>query len=162
MARVALVTGGTRGIGAAISLALKEAGYNVAATYGGNEVSMAAMNATLGVMEREDIPARAERLGKRVTEMFAGFKEQYAWVGDVRGMGLMQGMELVEDKTGKLPSVAKTNAVMEMGKKEGILLGKGGLYGNTIRIAPPMMITDDEMGEAITRFSAAMAAADKL
>ena len=128
------------------------------ATYGGNPVSMAATNATLGVMEREDMPARAERLGKKITEMFMGFKEQYEWVGDVRGMGLMQAMEIVEDKASKVPSASKTNEIMEAGKKAGILLGKGGLYGNTIRIAPPMLITDDEMDEACKRFTTAMAA----
>jgi 4-aminobutyrate aminotransferase-like enzyme len=131
-------------------------------TYGGNPVSMAAMNATVGVMEAEDMPARAERLGKKITNMFQGFKEQYEWVGDVRGMGLMQAMELVEDKKSKTPNTAKTNAVMEAGKKEGILLGKGGLYGNTIRIAPPMMITDAELDEAIDRFTRTMAAADSM
>ncbi len=131
------------------------------ATYGGNPVSMAATNATLAVMEREDMPTRAARLGKKITEAFMGFKEQYEWVGDVRGMGLMQAMELVEDKAGKTPSVTKTNAVMEAGKDAGILLGKGGLYGNTIRIAPPMLITDDEMDEAIKRFTRAMASADQ-
>ncbi len=129
-------------------------------TYGGNPVSMAAMNATVGVMERENMPARAARLGKKITEMFEGFKERYEWVGDVRGMGMMQAMELVDTKACKTPNVAKTNAVMEAGKTQGILLGKGGLYGNIIRIAPPMMITDEEMDEAITRFSAAMALAD--
>jgi len=128
------------------------------ATYGGNPVSMAATNATLGIMEREDVPARAERLGKKITEMFMGFKEQYEWVGDVRGRGLMQALEIVEDKASKTPSAAKTNAVMEAGKSAGILLGKGGLYGNTIRIAPPMLITDDEMDEAVRRFTTAMAA----
>ena len=128
------------------------------ATYGGNPVSMAATNATLGIMEREDMPARAERLGKKITEMFMGFKEQYEWVGDVRGMGLMQAMEIVETKASKTPDAAKTNAIMEAGKTAGILLGKGGLYGNTIRIAPPMLITDDEMDEAVRRFTTAMAA----
>ena len=128
------------------------------ATYGGNPVSMAATNATLGIMEREDMPARAARLGKKITEMFMGFKEQYEWVGDVRGMGLMQAMEIVEDKASKTPNAAKTNAIMEAGKKAGILLGKGGLYGNTIRIAPPMLITDDEMDEAVRRFTTAMSA----
>lgn len=131
-------------------------------TYGGNPVSMAATNATLGVMEKEDMPARAERLGAKVRNMFEGFKERYEWVGDVRGMGLMQAMELVEDKASKTPNVAKTNAVMEAGKKEGLLLGKGGLYANTIRIAPPMMITDAELDEAIDRFTRAMVAADSM
>ncbi len=131
-------------------------------TYGGNPVSMAAMNATVEVMESEDMPARVERLGKKVKEMFESFKEQYEWVGDVRGMGLMQAMELVETKAGKVPNADKANAVMEAGKREGILLGKGGLYNNTVRIAPPMMITEVELEDAIGRFSRAMAAADTM
>ncbi len=131
-------------------------------TYGGNPVSMAAANATMSIMEREDIPARAARMGKKITAMFEGFKEQYEWVGDVRGMGLMQAMELVETKKCKTPDAAKTNAVMEAGKTEGILLGKGGLYGNTIRITPPMLITDDELDEAMSRFTETMARADKM
>ena len=128
-------------------------------TFGGNPVSMAATQATLDVMERENIPARAERLGKRLAEHLAGLKERYAFVGDVRGMGLMQAMELVQDRKTKEPAPARTKAIMEAAKAEGLLIGSGGLYGNTLRIAPPMLITDDEMGEALARLDRAFAAA---
>ncbi len=126
-------------------------------TFGGNPVSMAAVNATLGVMERESIPQRSARLGKKLREHLAGYKEQYAWVGDVRGKGLMQAIELVEDRASKAPSAAKVNALLEAAKREGLLLGKGGRYGNVVRITPPMLISDDEMIEALAKFDRAMA-----
>jgi len=78
-------------------------------------------------------------------------------VGDVRGMGLMQALELVEDRKTKEPSPKKTLALMEAAKKHGLLLGKGGLYGNTIRIAPPLTVTKSEMADGLARFDKAMA-----
>ena len=126
-------------------------------TFGGNSVSMAAADATLEVMDREDVPGRSARLGKVLRERLDHYRETYPWVGDARGMGLMQALELVEDKKTKQPAPGKAGALMEAAKKHGLLLGKGGLYGNTIRIAPPMLITDDEMNEALARFDRAMA-----
>ncbi len=126
-------------------------------TFGGNPVSMAATSATLDVMEREQIPARAERLGKRLRERLEGLKERHSFIGDVRGMGLMQALELVTDRKSKQPAAAKTKALMEAAKREGLLLGMGGLYGNTIRIAPPMLISDIELDEALERLTRALA-----
>ncbi len=127
-------------------------------TFGGNPVSMAATEATFDVMEREDVPGRSSRLGMVLREFLDDAKTRFSWIGDVRGMGLMQGLELVEDRKTKEPSPGKTNQLMEAAKREGLLLGKGGLYGNTIRIAPPMLITDAEMTEALARFDRALAA----
>ncbi len=126
-------------------------------TFGGNPVSMAAVDATLSVMEREDAPRRAEERGRELRDRLEEYKETYSWVGDVRGMGLMQAIEVVEDKASKTPSPKKTIALMEAAKKHGILLGKGGLYGNTIRIAPPLLISKDEMADGLRRFDKAMA-----
>lgn len=126
-------------------------------TFGGNPVSMAATEATLDVMEREDVPARAERLGARLRDALNAAQETYPFIGDVRGMGLMQALELVEDRATKEPSPRKTNALMEAAKRHGLLLGKGGLYGNTIRMAPPMLITEVELDEAIARLGRALA-----
>lgn len=127
-------------------------------TFGGNPVSMAAADATIMVMEREDIPSRSERLGRVLRAHLDTYEDRFPWVGDVRGMGLMQALELVEDKKTKEPAPGKTNQLMEAAKREGLLLGKGGLYGNTIRIAPPMLITDDELADALGRLDRAMAA----
>jgi 4-aminobutyrate aminotransferase len=126
-------------------------------TFGGNPVSMAAMNATLDVMEREDVPARAARLGKVLRERLEAFKERFAFIGDVRGMGLMQALELVEDRKTKEPSPGKAARLMEAAKREGLLLGKGGRWGNVLRIAPPMLITDDELREGCDRLERALA-----
>jgi len=72
-------------------------------------------------------------------------------------MGLMQAMELVEDPQTKEPSAAKTNALMEETKKEGLLIGKGGLYGNVLRISPPMLVSEAELDEGLTKLGRAMA-----
>jgi len=124
-------------------------------TFGGNPVAMAATNATLRVMERENIPARAERLGKTIRDHLDGLKDKHSFIGDVRGMGLMWALELVEDRKTKEPAAGKTNQVMEAAKKHGLLLGKGGRYGNTIRMAPPMLIAETELSEALERLSKA-------
>ena len=126
-------------------------------TFGGNSVSMAATSATLDVMEREDIPARAEKLGKQLRDGLDALKDKYAFIGDVRGMGLMQAIELVEDRTTKEPAPGKANQIMEAAKREGLLLGKGGLYGNTMRIAPPMLISQGDLAEGLGRMDTALA-----
>jgi 4-aminobutyrate aminotransferase-like enzyme len=126
-------------------------------TFGGNSVSMAATDATIGVMENIDAPKNAEERGRELRERLEGYKETYPWVGDVRGMGLMQALELVEDRGTKQPSPQKTSALMEEAKKHGLLLGKGGLYGNTIRVSPPLTVSKAEMADALGRFDRAMA-----
>lgn len=131
-------------------------------TFGGNPVSMAATEATFEVMKRENIPERSERLGKTLRDHLEGYKERYNFVGDVRGMGLMQAIELVEDRATKEPSAKRTKAVMEAAKSGGLLIGSGGLYGNTLRLAPPMLISEDELGEALSRLDKAMDVAAKL
>jgi 4-aminobutyrate aminotransferase-like enzyme len=126
-------------------------------TFGGNSVSMAAVDATLTVMEREDAPRQAEERGRELRAKLEEYKETYPWVGDVRGMGLIQAIELVDDRKTKAPSTSKMAALMEASKKHGLLLGKGGLYGNSVRIAPPLLIGKDEMAEGLRRFDRAMA-----
>ena len=127
-------------------------------TFGGNPVSLAAARATVGVMEREDVPARAERLGARLREFLSAMKDTYPFIGDVRGMGLMQAVELVEDRASKEPSPQKAGEVMEATRREGLLIGRGGLYGNTLRLAPPMLISETELDEACARLHRAFAA----
>jgi alanine-glyoxylate transaminase/(R)-3-amino-2-methylpropionate-pyruvate transaminase len=127
-------------------------------TFGGNPISMAAADATLQVMEDEDIPARSERLGNKLRAALTTFAEDFQFIGDVRGMGLMQALELVEDRGTKEPAPKKANALMEASKREGLLLGKGGRWGNVIRIAPPMLISDSELDDGIAKLGRALAA----
>ena len=126
-------------------------------TFGGNPVSMAAAQATLDVMQREDIPRRSAERGAQLREGLEAMKEKYPFIGDVRGLGLMQGVELVEDRKSKEPSPRKTNRFMEASKRQGLLVGKGGLYGNCLRVAPPMMISKQEIDDGLARIDKAFA-----
>lgn len=127
-------------------------------TFGGNPVSMAAARATLTVMEDRDVPARAQRLGERMRTALMAMQDNYPLIGDVRGMGLMQALELVTDRTTREPAARDTARVMEEAKSRGLLIGRGGLYGNTLRLSPPMLITDDELDEALARLDQSFAA----
>ena len=124
-------------------------------TFGGNAVSMAAANATLSVMQREDVPARAAIRGRQLRQGLKALYEKHEWIGDVRGKGLMQGMELVTDRNSKTPAPEKVRALLEATKAEGLLVGVGGLHGQTIRIGPSMLITETEMQEAIDKLARA-------
>lgn len=126
-------------------------------TFGGNPISMAATEVTMDVMERENTPQRSAERGKQLRDHLESFKETYPFIGDVRGMGLMQGLELVEDRKTKEPSPKKTLALMEAAKQQGLLIGKGGLYGNVIRIAPSMLISKAEVDDGAARLGRALA-----
>lgn len=125
-------------------------------TYGGNPVSSVAALATIHVMLRENIPERAARLGNRLRQGLLGLQDKHPLIGDVRGMGLMQGVELVEDRNTKEPASRRANLIIELLRKRRVLIGKGGLYGNTLRIAPPMMVTDSQIDEALAHLDGAL------
>ncbi len=121
-------------------------------TFGGNPISSAAANATLAVMEEMDAPKRAAEMGARLRAGLDGLKKKYAkTIGDVRGMGLMQGLELVVDETvqDRTPAPDKAVRLFEETKKRGLLIGKGGLYGNVIRISPPLVVSAAEVDDAL-------------
>ena len=121
-------------------------------TFGGNPVSCAAANATIDIIVEEDLPANAERMGQLLRAGLEELQRRFpANVGDVRGMGLMQAMEFVEDETARnrTPLPALANHVFEEAKSRGLLIGKGGLYGNCFRIAPALNVTRSEVEEAL-------------
>src|SRR5207237_4386705 len=105
-------------------------------TVGGGPPSIAAAMATIQVIEEEELLFNAQMMGKALRDGLEGFQEKFKGIGDVRGMGLMQAIELVKDRGSKEPDPQSANKLMEATKKRGLLVGKGGLYGNTIRIAP--------------------------
>jgi 4-aminobutyrate aminotransferase-like enzyme len=121
-------------------------------TFGGNPISCAAANATIGEIQKKNLLQNAELQGRRLRDGLEGLKRKYPrTIGDVRGMGLMQGVELVEDETKKnrTPAPAKVSALFEETKRRGLLIGKGGLYGNCLRISPPLTVTTAEVDEAL-------------
>lgn len=114
-------------------------------TFGGNPVSCAASLATMDVLEKEATPDRVAQLGNMLRIGLEKLKEKYSVIGDVRGRGLMQGIELVKDLTTKEPASEATKHLFEATKNLGLIIGKGGLYGNVVRISPPMTVTEEEI-----------------
>lgn len=121
---------------------------NSIATFGGNPLSMAAAQATLDYLLKHDLQANAAKVGQLLMDGLNESAENSPLVGDLRGKGLMIGIELVEPGS-KTPNPSAAGAVQEAAKRRGLLIGKGGLYGNVLRIAPPMTVTQSEAGEAL-------------
>ncbi len=118
-------------------------------TYGGNPVSMAAGLAVLDVIDREGLQENARVVGGRLKAGLERLMRSHRLIGDVRGMGLMLGVELVRDRGTKEPAKSETLDVMEAAREEGVLIGKGGLDGNVLRIKPPMCITSADVDFAL-------------
>lgn len=110
-------------------------------TFGGNPVCMAAGLAVLDVIDEDGLQENSRVIGKRLKDGLKELAKFHRIVGDVRGMGLMLGVELVRDRNTKEPANKETLAVLEAAREMGILIGKGGLEGNVLRIKPPMCIT---------------------
>jgi alanine-glyoxylate transaminase / (R)-3-amino-2-methylpropionate-pyruvate transaminase len=110
-------------------------------TFGGNPVVSAMGKAVLEVIEQENLQANSLQLGDYILAGVNQLKAKHQIIGDVRGRGLMLGIELVTDRKTKVPAKAECAAVLESAREMGLLLGKGGLWGQTIRFAPPMCLT---------------------
>jgi len=137
----------------------KSSTYASISTFGGGPPSMAAASATIRVIEEEKLLFNTQMMGKALREGLVGLAERFSGIGDVRGMGLMQAIELVKDRGTKEPDAAAANKLMEASRKRGLLLGKGGLYGNTMRIAPPMIVNQAQMDDALRILGEALAEA---
>lgn len=111
-------------------------------TFGGNPVVSAIGKAVLEVIERENLQANALKLGAHILAGLQKLKAKHKIIGDVRGQGLMLGIEFVKDQTTKQPGREECAQAVENARELGLLLGKGGLWGQTIRFAPPMCITE--------------------
>ena len=118
-------------------------------TFGGNPVCMAAGLAVLDVIEEDGLQQNCKVIGARLKSGLQKLQASHPLIGDVRGMGLMLGVELVTDRATKEPAKQATADVMEAAREMGVLIGKGGLDGNTLRIKPPMCITADDVDFAI-------------
>jgi 4-aminobutyrate aminotransferase-like enzyme len=117
-------------------------------TFGGNPVTSVTAKAVIDIIEEDDLRTNAEVVGGYFRNRLEELQAKHPIIGDVRGMGLMQALELVEDRTAKKPASASTNALMEEARKRGLLVGKGGFYGNVIRMSPPLNISKADVDEA--------------
>jgi alanine-glyoxylate transaminase/(R)-3-amino-2-methylpropionate-pyruvate transaminase len=120
-------------------------------TFGGNPISCAAANATIDVIVEDGLVENAAGMGAVLKEALEGLKSRYPVIGDVRGRGLMLGMELVRDERAgdRTPAADTTLRVLEEAKKRGLLLGRGGLYGNVVRVAPPLVVSRRDVDDAL-------------
>lgn len=121
---------------------------NSLSTFGGNPISTSAAKATIEYLLDKDLQANAAKRGAQLVDGLRGISDEFPELGDVRGKGLMLAAELVkpDDNT---PDAAATAKLQQETKNRGLLVGKGGLYGNVLRMAPPMTLTEDEAAEAL-------------
>jgi alanine-glyoxylate transaminase / (R)-3-amino-2-methylpropionate-pyruvate transaminase len=126
-------------------------------TFGGNPVSMAAGLAAMDIIDEDGLQENSRVLGARLKKGLERLQKSHELIGDVRGMGLMLGVELVRDRGTKEPARAETVDILEATRELGVLIGKGGLDGNTLRIKPPMCIMADDVDFALEVFDQAFA-----
>jgi 4-aminobutyrate aminotransferase-like enzyme len=125
-------------------------------TFGGNPVTMATALATIEYMEKHDVRGNATVQGERVRAKLEEFQSEFPFIGEVRGMGLMQALEIVTPNTIE-PDAARTLAIMNAAKERGLLLGKGGLYNNVIRVTPHLNVSAADVDTAMDILAHALA-----
>ncbi len=127
-------------------------------TFGGNPVTSVAAKATIDLIEEDNLVENAHTVGSYFRQGLEGLKEKYDLIGDVRGLGLMQGLELVKDRKTKEPAPQETNRVLDEARRAGLIIGKGGLWGNVIRMSPPLNIGKTDVDDAIRMLDRGFAA----
>jgi 4-aminobutyrate aminotransferase-like enzyme len=112
-------------------------------------VTCVAAKATIELIEEENLRENAHTVGAYFRAKLEELQAKYKLIGDVRGMGLMQGVELVKDRKSKEPAPEAATQVMERARDNGLLIGKGGLYGNVLRLAPMLNISKADVDEGV-------------
>jgi 4-aminobutyrate aminotransferase-like enzyme len=129
------------------------------ATFGGNPVSMAAALSTIEVIEEQDLLQNCKMVGAYLGQRFAELKEKHQLIGDARGLGMMQAIELVKDRKTKEPATQAVLKVFEETKKRGVLLGKGGVYSNVIRTGLMLNAGKTQVDELVEAIDAGLTVA---
>jgi 4-aminobutyrate aminotransferase-like enzyme len=126
-------------------------------TFGGNPVTATQAKAVIDFIEEHNLPANCEETGAYLRGRLDGLMDKYPLIGEVRGMGLLQAIELVEDRRRKAPAVAQTAMAMEAARENRVLIGKGGMYGNVLRISPPMNVGQTDVDHFIESLDRSLA-----
>ncbi len=126
-------------------------------TFGGNPVVTTAAKAVLDYIEEQNLLRNTEETGAYLRGKLLDLKDKHQLIGDVRGMGLLLALELVEDRRTKTPATAATLQMMDAARENRIMIGRGGIYGNVLRLSPPMNINRADVDEFILRLDASFA-----
>jgi 4-aminobutyrate aminotransferase/(S)-3-amino-2-methylpropionate transaminase len=122
---------------------------SLGSTFGGHPIACAAAIKTIEVIERDGLAARATALGERIRARFEEMAATHPSIGDVRGVGAMQAIELVQDRATKKPAPQQVDAAIKRAGEHGLLLMRAGLYSNVIRTLVPLTITDSQLEEGL-------------
>lgn len=128
----------------------------MSSTMGGNPVASAAVSAVIDIMRREKLVDNALRIGRVMKARLEQMKQHSPHAGDVRGQGLVMGVELVRDKASKEPAPDLTRKLIDVAAQHGLLIGSVGIFGNVIRVAPPLVISEAEAHESLDIFEKAL------
>jgi 4-aminobutyrate aminotransferase/(S)-3-amino-2-methylpropionate transaminase len=128
----------------------------IGGTYVGNPVAQAAALAILDAFEEEGLCDRAAQIGETIRARMEAWQERWPRIGDVRGLGAMLAIELVEDPATKEPDAAAASAVVTAAAGRGLLLLKSGIYSNCIRVLTPLVLSDAELDEALAVWEEAL------
>ena len=128
-------------------------------TFGGNPVSTTQAKAVLDFIDEQNLMANCAETGAYLRAGLEELKEKHGIIGDVRGMGLLQAIELVSDRENKTPAAAQTLMVMEAARENRLLIGKGGMFGNVLRISPPMNVGRSDVDQFLELLDASLAGA---
>jgi len=128
----------------------------IGGTYGGNPVACAAALATIDLMEKEDLSAKATKIGDTIVNRLKKLQQKYPQIGDIRALGAMVALELVKDPQTKEPFKDAVPVIIEECFKRGLLTMGAGIFGNVVRFLPPVVITDDQLNKGLDIFAEAL------
>ncbi len=129
---------------------------DMSSTMGGNPVASAAVSAVVDIMQQEHLVDNAQRMGALMATRLRELQQRCRYIGDVRGQGLIYGVELVTDKATKEPATQLTRKLIDAAARQGLIIGSVGIYGNVIRVAPPLVINEAEAEESLQLFEQAL------
>jgi len=133
---------------------------SMGSTFGGNPLSSVAALASIEIIEQERLVENAAQLGQVMMDAFAEMQQEYEQLGDVRGMGLVLGLEMVEDEASKQPAAKLAAEIVHQCYLRGLAcIHPIGMFGNVIRVAPPLVVTEEQVGEGLDVFEESLKAA---